>query len=133
MAGGMTTPRVPVSWGELIDKMTILQIKSDRLKAPDALANVRAELALLSGIVGDQLARDDRLIALMGELQAVNQALWDIEDDIRDKEARKEFDDGFIALARSVYRQNDERAAIKRRINDLLGSEIVEEKSYRAY
>jgi hypothetical protein len=133
MAGRVTTPRVPVSWGELIDKMTILQIKSERLTAPDALANVRAELELLSQVAGEQLARDDRLVALRGELQAVNQALWDIEDDIRDKEAGQEFDDRFIALARSVYRKNDERAAIKRRINDLLGSEIVEEKSYRAY
>jgi 3-methyladenine DNA glycosylase/8-oxoguanine DNA glycosylase len=127
------TPQVPVSWGEVIDKITILEIKSEKLASPDALANVRTELALLAAIARDPLARNDRLSDLKAELQAVNHALWDIEDAIREKESRQEFDDGFIALARSVYRQNDERAAIKRRINDLLGSEIVEEKSYRSY
>jgi 3-methyladenine DNA glycosylase/8-oxoguanine DNA glycosylase len=128
-----STPQVPVSWGEVIDKITILEIKSERLSAPEALANVRAELALLAGVARDPLAGNDRLSALKAQLQAVNQALWDIEDEIREKEARLEFDEGFIALARSVYRQNDDRAAIKRRINDLLGSELVEEKSYKSY
>ena len=128
-----STPQVPVSWGEVIDKITILEIKSERLTAPDALANVRAELALLAGVAREPLAANDRLADLKAQLQSVNRALWEIEDDIREKEAREEFDDGFIALARSVYRRNDERAAIKRRINDLLGSGIIEEKSYRAY
>jgi hypothetical protein len=127
------SPSVPLSWGEVIDKMTILEIKADKLSATEALANVRKELALVSGIARDPLSREPRLPPLKAQLQAVNQALWAIEDDIRAKEARREFDDGFIALARSVYRKNDERAAIKRQINDLLGSEIVEEKSYRSY
>ena len=127
------TPYAPVSWGEVIDKMTILEIKSERLTAPEALANVRVELALLTAVARDPLARDGGLSGLKAQLQAVNQALWDIEDDIRSKEAKQEFDEGFIALARAVYRRNDERAAIKRRINDLLGSGIVEEKSYKSY
>ena len=127
------TPQVPVSWGEVIDKITILEIKSEKLTAPDALANVRTELALLAGVAREALAENDRLSDLKAQLQSVNQALWDIEDEIREKEARQVFDDGFIALARSVYRQNDARAAIKRQINDLLGSEIVEEKSYQPY
>jgi hypothetical protein len=122
-----------VSWGEVIDKITILEIKSDKLTAPDALANVRTELDLLAAVAREPLAGNERLSDLKVRLQAVNQALWDIEDDIRDKEARQQFDEGFIALARSVYRRNDERAAIKRQINDLLGSGIVEEKSYRSY
>jgi hypothetical protein len=124
---------VPLSWGEVIDKMTILQIKSARLTSADALANVRTELALLDEIAGAQLKRDDRLVALAARLRAVNEALWVIEDDIREKEAKQAFDEAFIAVARSVYRRNDERAAIKREINDLLGSAIVEEKSYRPY
>lgn len=129
----IATPQVPVSWGEVIDKITILEIKSKKLTAPEALANVRTELALLAGVAREALAGNDRLSDLKAQLQSVNQALWDIEDEIREKEAGQEFDEGFIALARSVYRQNDARAAIKRRINDLLGSEIVEEKSYKSY
>jgi hypothetical protein len=128
-----TTPQVPVSWGEVIDKITILEIKREKLTSPDALANVRTELEMLTAVAREPLIRNDRLAELKAQLQAVNQALWNIEDDIREKEARQEFDERFIALARSVYRQNDERAAIKRRINDLLGSGIVEEKSYRSY
>jgi hypothetical protein len=133
MADRMTTPHVPVSWGELIDKMTILEIKTEKLASPAALTNVGRELDLLSAVIADRLKQDTRLAELTDELRAVNRALWAIEDDIRDKEAKQEFDDGFIALARAVYRRNDERAAIKRRINDLLGSEIVEEKSYQTY
>ena len=133
MADRMTMPHVPTSWGEVIDKITILEIKNAKLTAQAAFANVRRELELLSDIARDPLGRVAGLAELKAQLQAVNQALWAIEDDIREKEAKQEFDDGFIALARSVYRRNDERAAIKRRINDLLGSEIVEEKSYRPY
>jgi len=129
----MTTPHVPVSWGEVIDKLTILEIKNEKLAAEAALANVRRELELLSAVIPDRLNQDARLTELTDGLRAVNRALWVIEDDIRDKESKQEFDDAFIALARSVYRRNDERAAIKREINDLLGSEIVEEKSYQAY
>jgi hypothetical protein len=133
MADRMTIPHVPLSWGEVADRMTILEIKSERLTADAALANVRKELGLLSAAAGSKFADDDRLRPLKAELHAVNEALWQIEDDIREKEARQEFDAAFVALARSVYRRNDERAAIKRRINDLLGSEIVEEKSYKSY
>lgn len=129
----MTSPRVPVSWGEVVDKLTILEIKSRHLTAQAALDNVQAELDMLLAVAREPLARNEQLAELKVQLRAVNQALWTIEDDIREKEARQEFDEGFIALARSVYRRNDERAAIKRRINDLLGSEIVEEKSYRDY
>lgn len=126
-------PRVPVSWGELIDKMTILEIKRERLTEESAVANVVKELAQLLAVAGGEMFDDAALSALKASLRAVNEALWTIEDDIRAKEARQEFDERFIALARSVYRRNDERAAIKRRINDLLGSELVEEKSYRTY
>lgn len=126
-------PRVPVSWGELIDKMTILEIKRERLTEESAVANVVKELAQLVAVAGGEMFDDAALSALKASLRAVNEALWTIEDDIRAKEARQEFDERFIALARSVYRRNDERAAIKRRINDLLGSELVEEKSYRTY
>jgi hypothetical protein len=138
MAGRLTRAAVPnpsvvLSWGEVIDKMTILEIKRTRITAPDALANVERELALISAVVRDQLHWDDELADLEAQLRAVNEALWGIEDDIRAKEASQAFDAEFIALARSVYRRNDERAALKRRINVLLGSEIVEEKSYRSY
>lgn len=122
-------PSVPVSWGELVDKITILQIKSERIAAREARVNVARELALLSRIAGDAI-RAIAIVPLMEELRAVNEDLWEIEDDIRDCEARREFGQRFIQLARSVYKKNDLRAVIKRRINDALGSELVEEKSY---
>ncbi|MCI4678965.1 DUF6165 family protein [Rhodoblastus acidophilus] len=124
-------PLAPVSWGELIDKMTILEIKSKRLTSETALANVRKELALLSKIAEARLAGE--VVARKAELRAINAELWEIEDRIREKEARQEFDADFIALARSVYRRNDARAKVKRRINELLSSELVEEKSYATY
>ena len=120
-------PEVPVSWGELYDKITILEIKSERLGAPAQLDNVRRELALLRARA---TAAAPGLDALLAELGAVNRRLWDIEDAIREQEHAQDFGAGFIALARSVYQQNDHRAAVKRRINDLLGSALVEEKSY---
>jgi len=123
-------PRVPVSWGELIDKLTILEIKSERLAGAEARANVGLERRLLEEAVAGRLDTVPRLQALKSELRRVNEALWDIEDDIRHQEALLEFGERFVALARSVYRQNDRRAAIKRAINDLLGSVLVEEKSY---
>jgi hypothetical protein len=122
-------PDVPVSWGELIDKITILEIKSDRLTGADALANVRRELAALRKIEPGPGA-DARLAGLKAELVRVNQALWDIENEIRAKEAASDFGPGFVELARAVYRINDERAALKRQINLALGSELIEEKSY---
>ncbi|HUE47801.1 MAG TPA: DUF6165 family protein [Steroidobacteraceae bacterium] len=124
---------VPVSPGELLDKITILRIK--QLRIPDAvkLANVKLELALLeqtwrdSGCAAQQVAADERA------LQEVNERLWDLEDRIRDKEAKQSFDRDFIELARAVYVCNDERAVIKKRINIQLGSRLIEEKSYRQY
>ena len=122
---------VPVSPGELLDKITILRIKSQRMTDPAKLANVRHELALLeatwarSGGAG--------VDADIDALTRVNARLWDIEDRIRDQERVQAFDQVFIDLARSVYVENDERAAIKKRINTTLGSRIVEEKSYRDY
>lgn len=122
-------PRVPVSWGELVDKITILQIKSERIVAGDARANVARELASLSDIAGDALL-DHEVTPLIAQLRAVNEELWEIEDKIREREAEGDFSQRFVQLARAVYKKNDLRAAIKRRINDALGSELVEEKSY---
>jgi hypothetical protein len=123
---------VPISPGELLDKITILRIKSARMTDAAKLANVRTELADLEKTWRDavgsaDLAEDER------GLQAVNERLWVIEDDIRDKERAQAFDARFIELARSVYIENDERAAIKKRVNVKLGSRIVEEKSYKPY
>jgi hypothetical protein len=122
-------PRVPVSWGELLDKITILQIKCDRIGRARARANVAKELALLQSIAGQRL-RDATVMPLLGLLRTVNEDLWGIEDRIREHEAARDFGHAFVQLARSVYQKNDLRAAIKRQINDLLGSALVEEKSY---
>jgi hypothetical protein len=122
-------PRVPVSWGELVDKITILQIKAERIAAKDARANVARELGSLRRVAGEAL-RADGVAPLMEQLQAVNEELWEIEDKIREREAEGDFGQRFVQLARSVYKKNDLRAAIKRRINEALGSELVEEKSY---
>jgi hypothetical protein len=127
------TPRVPVSWGELVDKMTILEIKSARLTDPVARANVARELALLEAEVGGTLAGNAELGRLKGELKRVNETLWQVEDGIRAKEAGRAFDPEFVDLARAVYLRNDERGALKRAINTLLNSELVEEKSYSKY
>ena len=124
---------VPISPGELLDKITILRIKQARILDPGKLANVKLELALLEQTWRDRgggshdLAQDERA------LEEVNERLWDIEDRIRDKEAKQSFDRDFIELARAVYVCNDERAAIKKRINLQLGSRLVEEKSYKPY
>jgi hypothetical protein len=124
---------VPISPGELLDKITILRIKVARIIDATKVANVRLELELLektwkdSGCAAVDVARDER------DLQEVNERLWDVEDLIRDKEAKQTFDREFIELARAVYVSNDERAAIKKRINVQLGSRLVEEKSYKPY
>ena len=124
---------VPVAYGELIDKITILEIKSERIRDAAKLVNVRGELDLLNETwYADPASRND-IVAERTALRAVNEALWDIEDDIRRKEKAKEFDAGFIELARAVYIRNDERAAIKRAINMKLGSTLIEEKSYQDY
>ena len=129
MGQAQDCPRVPVSWGELLDKITILQIKDQRIGDPAARANVERELALLQH-EGREAMGQPGLAALLDRLRAVNEELWDIEDRIREREAAADFDDGFIQLARSVYQKNDLRAALKRRINQVLGSRLVEEKSY---
>jgi hypothetical protein len=124
-------PRVPVSWGELLDKITILEIKVERLSAAAARHNAARELALLRA----ELVTDvpPELGVLRVKLVEVNRRLWEIEDAIRCKEAAQAFDAAFIELARAVYRCNDERSRIKRAINELLGSEIIEEKQYVGY
>jgi post-segregation antitoxin (ccd killing protein) len=126
-------PTVEVSWGELIDKITILEIKEQRLTSPQAVVNVRKELAALSRALGELVPAPAALDALKHELKAVNGALWDIENRTRAKEAAKTFDREFIELTRSVYLNNDQRARIKRRINELLNSGLVEEKQYTPY
>lgn len=123
----------PVSPGELIDKLTILQIKSRRITDATKLANVRRELDVLTQCWQRSPWGAADIRADEAALLAVNERLWDIEDRIRDKERAKAFDAGFIELARAVYIENDDRAAIKKRINTALGSTIVEEKSYAAY
>ncbi|HEX4080100.1 MAG TPA: DUF6165 family protein [Rhizomicrobium sp.] len=125
-------PEIPVSWGELIDKITILEIKHEKIKTPEALANVRRELALLRRIAAPVLAAEGAVPHLKSELSAINQKLWDIEDLIREREAVGDFGADFIGLTRSVYKNNDERAALKKRISLELASELVEEKSYRS-
>jgi hypothetical protein len=129
----MSLIQTPVSYGELIDKMTILQIKLQEIKDEAKLANVRNELELLDATWKNDKASETDIDAETGRLLAVNQRLWKIEDDIRMKERAQAFDQEFIQLARSVYIENDERAAIKREINMKLGSTLVEEKSYQDY
>jgi hypothetical protein len=124
-------PRAPISWGELIDKITILEIKSVQIVNQVARSNVRKELQLLQQIVDIHAGRDE-ISRLKKRLKAINSALWRIENAIREKERRGEFDEAFIELARSVYKENDERAFIKRQLNKLLNSEIIEEKGYES-
>jgi uncharacterized protein DUF6165 len=127
-----SNPLVPVSWGELIDKITILEIKEKRLSSPSAIANVRIELELMRA-AADAVLKTKTVNELRNELRAVNEALWEIEDEIRAKEASKSFDERFIELARAVYFRNDERGALKRRINEATNSRIIEEKQYTNY
>jgi hypothetical protein len=129
----MTDILVPISPGELLDKITILRIKCVRITDAAKLANVRLELSRLEESWTASVPAATELVAEEKELARINAALWDIEDQIRDRESEQRFDAGFIELARSVYLRNDERAAIKRRINLKLASELVEEKSYRPY
>ncbi len=124
---------VPLSPGELIDKITILRIKSARISDAGKLANVRRELEALLRTWQAVRPAGDALAAEESALERVNAELWDIEDRIREHEAQRRFDADFIELARSVYLRNDERAAIKKRINLALDAALVEEKSYRPY
>jgi hypothetical protein len=123
----------PVSWGELLDKITILQIKSERIRDEKKLLNIRRELDELNQTVSKTTTLSAPVQSLVKELKQINEKLWVIEDDIRECERQKDFGAKFIELARGVYFTNDERARLKRDINDALGSAIVEEKSYAAY
>ena len=129
----MSQISVPIAYGELIDKITILEIKSERIRDAGKLANVRVELDLLNATWSANPVSGTEIGAERADLRRVNEALWDIEDRIRLKEKAKAFDAEFVELARSVYIRNDERAAIKRAINTKLGSTLVEEKSYQDY
>jgi peptidoglycan hydrolase CwlO-like protein len=129
----MKCPKIPISWGELFDKITILQIKNENLTSQDALKNVEWELKQLQTTLIKNFSQDVEVKHLETELRKINKKLWDIEDRIRDKERTSSFDDEFIQLARSVYITNDERSRIKKRINETFGSELVEEKSYSDY
>jgi hypothetical protein len=129
----MSEIKVPISPGELLDKITILRIKSKRMSDAKKLANVRLELQALESTWAASPYSKTNIDVDIGALHAVNEKLWVIEDDIRDQERAQAFDAEFIRLARAVYFENDERAAIKRRINVTLGSTLVEEKSYAAY
>ena len=130
MSSSFITPEVPVSWGELVDKITILEIKTDRIKSPHALSNIRLELDLLNEITANVFLLRPEILSMKLELTAVNESLWEVEDKIREKESHQDFGDEFIALARAVYQTNDRRAAIKKEINIILQSKLVEEKSY---
>jgi hypothetical protein len=129
----MSEIKVPVSPGELLDKITILRIKAQRMRDAEKLRNVRLELETLEQTWSASSYAKFDIAAEIDALHQVNERLWVIEDDIRDQERAQAFDARFIELARAVYFENDERAAIKRRINVRLGSSIVEEKSYAQY
>ena len=124
---------VPVSPGEVLDKITILEIKSERMDDPEKITNVKRELELLQASWRQSVNEDETVQRIHSKLKAINEALWEIEDDIRDKERAREFDQVFVGLARSVYVTNDQRANAKKELNIHLGSEIVEEKSYQDY
>ena len=123
----------PISAGELLDKITILRVKAERIGDDAKRANVVKELRLLEALAVEALPRSPALEALTAELTEVNAALWDIEDAKRDCERRQDFGAEFVRLARAVYLENDRRAAIKRAINEETGSDLVEEKSYQPY
>ncbi len=125
--------QVPVSPGELLDKITILEIKSERMSDAGKLANVRRELSILNASWSESVSADATIDRIHADLKRINETLWEIEDDIRNKERAGEFDDRFIELARAVYVTNDQRAAAKKELNLYLGSGIVEEKSYADY
>lgn len=124
---------IPISPGELLDKITILEIKSARISASDKLANINRELGMLNQVWNDAVDEDEALQQMRAEIKRINETLWDIEDDIRDEEREKRFGERFVELARSVYVTNDQRADVKKRINLHLKSDIVEEKSYQDY
>ena len=124
---------VPISPGELLDKITILEIKSERIDDSQKVANVRHELRLLSEVWENSVSEDETISNLHRLLKSINEELWEIKDDIRDEERNDSFGDNFIELARAVYVTNDKRAQAKKDVNLHLGSDIVEEKSYKDY
>jgi|SRR6056297_599079 len=123
----------PVSPGELLDKLTILDIKSERIEDADKLANIALEKRLLEKVWRESGLETEEIVRLRAQLKTINEQLWEIEDDIRDEERARRFEDRFIELARAVYVTNDQRSSIKKAINLALGSNIVEEKSYSDY
>ena len=125
--------KIELSIGELLDKISILQIKAERIDDPSKVKNINKELDVLMSLWNDSPYSDTNLSSEINELKNINEALWDIEDKIRDKERNQVFDKDFIELARSVYFTNDKRAEIKRIINGKTGSELIEEKSYNEY
>ena len=129
----MSNLKVPISLGELIDKITILRIKSNKINSNEAQKNIRLELEKLEQILNKTMSINNNLKNFEIKLSKINQSLWDIEDQLREKEKEKKFDKKFISLARMVYYKNDERAKIKRMINKSFGSELIEEKSYTQY
>ena len=124
---------VPIAVGELIDKITILEIKAERIGDPAKQQNVLSELRMLAGVRDAQFARNNDIDRLAHELKQVNESLWEIEDEIRECERRRDFGPRFVELARAVYQRNDLRSQVKRKINEVSGSRIVEEKSYAPY
>ena len=129
----MENIKVPTSPGELLDKITILEIKMEQISDAEKLKHIEYELAQLTQIWNEHFNNNEDLDLLKKELRETNTNMWDIEDNIRIKESKKEFDNDFIELARSVYYQNDKRADTKKKINELLGSLLMEEKSYADY
>ena len=128
-----STPIVPISWGELIDKISILEIKKININSEVSLRNIEKELSQLKFIATQNTNIFNIISNLYSELYKINSSLWKIEDFIREKESKLEFDDEFIDLARNVYKQNDKRALLKREINRILVSELIEEKSYKGF
>jgi len=130
-----SNPQIMVSWGDFIDKITILEIKSIKIKEGNAANNVAIELSYLQGKLKElvNLNQKSELVFFKESLYSINIELWEIEDLIREKESRKDFDYNFIELARRVYKTNDKRALIKKKINQLMNSALTEEKSYKSY
>lgn len=133
MSNWTSTPLLPVAWGEVFDKLTILAIKLEKISDPAKIENITREYEAIGAVVGDFAQYPAGLSQLCEELKAVNLRLWDVEDGKRACESAQQFGADFVALAREVYFGNDKRAQIKRQINDLLGSTLLEEKSYKAY
>ncbi len=127
------TVKIEVSWGELIDKVTILQIKLEEISDPTKRANIQRELEALTPAHTEAQARDPRIPELTAQLKALNKVIWDNEDRLRDLEREKRYEADFVACARTAYRTNDQRCAVKRTLNELLQSELMEEKSYAKY